>query len=706
MNLVADAITVLGSRHGILLDPVAGNARIIRFDMFHEAAALEIRAGLRIDGQEVVFPLCSDGGRFSFVDQRITPCTSRFIGIHADSGLKVVLEFATPFRPRDPAFSTIPVIAARLSVSKISGNFRWSPVKLAPESVEVFFEMASRDMSIAKSAGDSLDVSFGSLPLRRSHENAAEPASRLPQLDRVVGPGAKRDGNRFSIELPMSDLGKRTLDIFWCSHSGPVLEVFGKKHPFLYASRFASLDAVADWARSNGEEIFANAEKVDAIVGANNLAASINNLMAQTLHSWLMNTWWVDRDGRDWFSVWEGSCGFHSTVDVEFTQSPFYLAVWPELLGIELDYWPEFSKPGTLALGERGEGTEFMSHDCGAMAAANGQDYPHEMEVEETTNYLIMLFAHWRRTGDFTIARKWADKIGKYLLFLERCDTKGKGVPDVGVANTIDDGAPALQYGREQVYLAVKTLAAFQCGAAILDELGEKSRAAHFREKAEFIRGRVESEGWKDDHYICLLNIDGRGLKNPWTGKDLGMEVVPGWDGHHIYTANGLAPLDMVGFVSGLDDSRLATDLAKAAEACLCEYGCSHSDYVAEEYALGGLQDGMAGVSAKPGWISMNMLRDIAAFYRGLDFRHLSERYWNWQLTTNSQSPALFFETFGGNNLHFYPRGIAIWGFLDALAGRIIDRVAGVDKTSARIPGIKVPRLIDADWSVCPISRL
>ena len=706
MNLIADAISVLGSRHGLILDPIGGNARIIRFDMFHEAAALEIHAGLRIDGQEFVFPLCREGRRFGFFDQRITPCTSRFIGIHEDSGIKVTLEFATPFRPKDSAFSTIPIVAARVSVSKISGNFRWSPVKMSPDSVELFFEVSSGEMTFQATGPDALDASFSSLTLRSSHEKASDPASRLKQLDRIVAPGARREGNRFSMEVCVKEFGKRSLDIFWCSHNAPVLEIFGEKHPFLYASRFASLDAVADWARANGGGIFVNAEKVDAIVAANNLSPSINNLMAQTLHSWLMNTWWVDRDGKDWFSVWEGSCGFHSTVDVEFTQSPFYLAVWPELLGIELDYWPEFSKSGTLTLGDRGKGTEFLSHDCGAMAQANGQDYPHEMEVEETTNYLIMLYAHWRRTGDFSIARKWADIVSKYLSFLERCDTKDKGVPDVGVANTIDDGAPALQYGREQVYLAVKTLAAYQCGAAILEELGDAAMANHFRKKADFIRARVESEGWKDDHYICLLNTDGRGLKNPWTGKDLGMEIVPGWDGYHIYTANGLAPLDMVGFSTGLDEARLVSDLANATEACLCEYGCSHSDYAADEYALGGLQDGMAGVSAKPGWISMNMLRDIAALYRGLDFRHLSERYWNWQLTTNAQAPALFFETFGGNYLHFYPRGVAIWGVFDALACLVIDRVAGVDQSSPRIAGIRVPRLFDADWTSSPRTDL
>ncbi len=106
----------------------------------------------------------------------------------------------------------------------------------------------------------------------------------------------------------------------------------------------------------------------------------------------------------------------------------------------------------------------------------------------------------------------------------------------------------------------------------------------------------------------------------------------------------------------------------------------------------------MVGVGGNPGWISMNMLRDIAAAYRGIDLRALSERYWQWQVTTNTQQAALFFETFGGNNLCFYPRGVAIWGLFDALAGRVIDRVAGVDRSVPALPGVRVPRLIDAPW--------
>jgi hypothetical protein len=65
---------------------------------------------------------------------------------------------------------------------------------------------------------------------------------------------------------------------------------------------------------------------------------------------------------------------------------------------------------------------------------------------------------------------------------------------------------------------------------------------------------------------------------------------------------------------------------------------------------------------------------------------------------TNSQEPKLFFETFSGNNLCFYPRGVAVWGFFDALAGLVVDRVAKVDRTRPALPGVRVPRLLGADW--------
>ncbi len=699
MQLMCDATTVLGSRHGILFDPAGSRCQLIRFDSFTRMPSFALRAGAVINGKEYVFPLCAEGTRFAFFDQRMTPCTSRFIALEPDSGLKVTLTFATPFRPRDAEFSTTPVIGIRLGVERISGNYRWTPVTVKPREVELFVEIAGGEVEVAEQGADAVEVRFTSRATWPQQRDFGKPGTEWPQQDRIVCATGRRAGRRFVLRMSGEQLGGGSLDLAWCTHSGPVLQVHDQRCPFSYAARFADLDAVTAWGRQRVGELFTNAAHVDGLIGANNQSKSINDLMAYTLHAWLANTWWVKRpDGRDWFSVWEGICHFHSTVDVEFTQSPFYLSIWPELLGIELDFWPEFSKDGAKLLGARGEGTLFLSHDVGQMARADGQEYPHEMEVEETTNYLILLYAHWRRTGDFRIAEAKRGIVEKYLAFLVACDTTGNGVPDRGTANTLDDASPAIQYGREQVYLAVKTLAAFRCGAAVLRRCGDAAKAAEVERRAGVIRSLIEAKGWNRDHYVTLLDKRTEGVVNPWTGATLTSDEVPGWDSCHIFTQNAMAVLDMVGLDLGLDPERIATDLRTAAHRCLQEYGCSHTDYSMGAGLEASIQDGMVGVGGNPGWISMNMLRDIAAAYRGIDLRALSDRYWQWQVTTNTQEPALFFETFGGNNLCFYPRGVAIWGLFDALAGRVIDRVDGIDRTAPGCPDVCVPDLMRAIW--------
>ena len=59
----------------------------------------------------------------------------------------------------------------------------------------------------------------------------------------------------------------------------------------------------------------------------------------------------------------------------------------------------------------------------------------------------------------------------------------------------------------------------------------------------------------------------------------------------------------------------------------------------------------------------------------------------------------MFFETFAGNNLCFYPRGIAIWGIFDALSGRVIDKTKGLDTASTFFPQVRVPEVFSVDWN-------
>lgn len=700
MQLMCDALSVLGSRHGLVMDPIHRKCEIIRFDRFDALTPLHIRAGAVIDGREVVFPLCPQGDTFRFLDQRISPCTMALIGMDSKSGTKVKLTIATPFRPRDAVFSTTPIIGFRLEAEPIAGGFRWEGKGSRPAEIELFLEFGGPKVIAEPSDTDAVDICFNSLRSSTEHGGTrAAPKSEIwPQRDRLVAVTGRRLGTAIRqtvrLDAPVA------LEAAWCTFSAPNLSVQGDLCPFKYAGAFADLAAVADWARSNPGALFTNAARVDGIVASGNSAKSVKNLMAQTLHSWLIDTWWAVRpDGRDWFSVWEGSCYFHSTVDVEFTQSPFYLAVWPELLRIELDFWPEYSKDGTQCLGPRGQDTLFLSHDTGSHSSACGQDYHHEMEVEETTNYLILVWAYQHRTGDDSLVRSQAEVIRRYLQFLFACDTTGNGVPDRGVANTIDDASPAVQYGRDQIYLAVKTLAAVAAGREFMLALGNGEMAEACTDVMDRIRQLIAEKGWAGDHFVTLLDKAGKGIVDPWTGEKMDVDEVPGWDAPHIYTANGLAPLDMVGIDLGLDAEKLRIDLRVATERCLREYGCVHTDFSFEREKLPESLKSLAGTARNPGWVSMNMLRDIAAFYRGVDLRYLADRYWDWQTTTNSQEPKIFFETFCGNNLCFYPRGIACWGYYDALAGLVIDQVTGRDETAPAFPQVQVPRLFDADWA-------
>ena len=416
----------------------------------------------------------------------------------------------------------------------------------------------------------------------------------------------------FAAEDPAAEL-----HVSWCTYSPPMLDIYGESAPFKYTEYFGSLEEVTRWAVENPRAISENSERVDRILLNNSLPRSANNLVAQTLHSWLANTWWTKKGQTDWFTVWEGSCYYHSTVDVEYTQTPFYLTLWPELLGLELDMWPHFTVSGEEVLGERGKDSVIFMHDIGWVTDCDTMRYHHHMPVEENTNYILMSYAYWKRTGDKSLIVKHKDTIVKALRFLELSDTTGNGVPDEGMSNTIDDASPALQFGKEQVYLAVKTLAAFWASCEMLEGLVESDQLAEYFLRARKILQRLHEQGWKDDHFVTVLDPAYEGVYDAWSQEFI-PGPLPGWDAAHIYTTNGLVLLDMVGASLGLDHRKICQDLQVALERCLVKYGCCHSDYFsAQEDAAG---EGGNIMGNKRGWISMNVARHIAAFYRGLDF--------------------------------------------------------------------------------------
>ncbi len=683
---MTDAISVLGSRHNITIEPGIRKCYVNRCGLY-PGFDCEIVAGVEIDGRTVVFPLCEMGDTFDFVDQDMTPCTMQLTGVDSRTIIKLELTITTPFRPRDAVFSTMPILDIRLKLSRLESNFRGFQAVEVIQPGKVFFQINSSLFKDITSQGDRLYFGFDT-PRPDDRKDADSGKVPVPQNDVFFAHRGIVKGPRVELEYTPDDYIGKEIHISWCSHSQAIMEIFGKKAEFKYTEKFSSLDDVVDWVIENPDTITDNAKKVDGIIAANNLSVPINNLLAQTLHSWMINTWWTKCDGKDWFNVWEGNCYYLSTMDVEYTQSPYYLSVWPELLALQLDMWPHFTHNGKDILGDKGRDTVVFMHDVGWLSDIATTKYSHPMPVEQNANYTLMSYAYWRRTGDFSVIKRNIKYIAKALDFIVLSDSTGDGVPDKGTANTIDDACPALQFGKGQVYLAVKSIAALEVGAEILECFGDDERVEKYREQVTKARNSLLTKGWNGDHFNVLLEDD-------FTTED--SENNGGCDASHIYTSHGLTLLEMVGTDVGIPEDKLKMDIVVAAKRCLDRYGCKHTDYVQEKAEL---LIGEFGTFNSPrvGWISMNMFRDIFAFYRGIDMRDMACRYWQWQTLVNTQGPCLFFETFNGNRLMNYPRGIAIFGFFDALGGIKVDAVKDKFVFSPLNAHIELPVLLFADW--------
>ncbi len=242
----------------------------------------------------------------------------------------------------------------------------------------------------------------------------------------------------------------------WCVYDAPLLEIGGELADFKYKEYFPSLEAVGDWCRARVGEIEENARRVDGILTAHSLTTDLTHLLSQALHAYLASTWYCKRGAVDWYSCWEGGGYFQSSVDVEYSQAPFYLALWPQLLEMELCEWAEHTRDGETKLGEAGRGTLFMAHDMGQYCDCNGQKLWIDQELEETTNYVLMAYAVWKRTGSRRAIEQNADIIRRFLDFILATDTRGDGIPSYACHTTLDDACLPLRTGERLTYIAVK----------------------------------------------------------------------------------------------------------------------------------------------------------------------------------------------------------------------------------------------------------
>lgn len=715
MPLMSTCLGRLGSRYSIVLDPIRKQVLYGSLGLRCQQKA-ELILGVRdTSGRYATLPFCAQGEGFWTVDQHQSMTGLAFDANNPPQGLSMHVEITAPFWPEDEKTSLVPAYIVEIRLTCLD-RIRWtSAPKDAPRKGVVRFGLQVPDASATAHAGGlrleyAVDTGepFGpAAPPSDFGSPARQTPSRGSAVDLIVPLEGPWQVAGSVLAAPFDLSGEQTEVTFrlaMVSYCGDALfERFGQALALKYTTFWPDADAVAAYVRANVAKLVAKSRRFDELFSSSGLGAAAGDLTVQAFQSYLACTLWATGAAcKDWFSVWEGSCWFNSTVDVTYNESMFYLALWPSLLERVIEQWSAHAddyaaftarlevlrQAGISTLGLEGDVKEpfpgrMMQHDMGPGWTANGQHYGHAMPVEENANFLLLVCLLGQWTGNTKLYKRHATLNAELAEYLFWSDSKGNGFPDRGVANTIDDATPAVQYGRDNVYLGIKRLAALHAAGRMFQATGQAALAGRCKKAVAKAVATLNAH-WLGDHWGVCLDKSAKGLLDSWTGKPLPYKTLPGWDAYSLYTTNGLLPLLMLGDLPpGLSPERLRADAVAAAAASMTRYGCGHSS-----------------LDRTNMWVSMNLWRDAAAGYLGENMLANSERYWNQQLFANgpgSEKPNCFTETSMTNNLVWYPRGAAAFGLPLAMAGLVLDRAAGKASIRPVAPG-RWPLLPLADW--------
>lgn len=690
MTLITAALGRLGSRFATVWDPHAQHVKYSGAGVPY-ASPCEVEIGVNVDGVTRIFPFAasSDHGPFASVEQLFSACSMRLRGFVAETGTLVELIARAPFYPGNLETSLLPSllfevrVEARPDLLRQHGDLPGNHYDSAPRRPygEVFVRIRKPDARVYPATGGTglridytqdltaIDPGWNDIgppqgPAAAGFTDALYP---LVEGDGQIDPDG---GLSWVFDL---DQGRDRFGFGWSSYSeSTFLKSSAGENRLRYTDLFHSIDHVVATTRSRADAIVADTTRFEAVFADSDLGARFSELSQIALQWFFLNTWWLENSKTgQWFTVTEGKCLFFSTVDVEYNIAPFYLAFWPGLLKMQLQQW-------THHLDDEG----YLHHDMGRLPQAVRCQYPHPMACEESANYLLMLLAYTAVTRDTDLLDEvWApaSRMGDYLL---GADETGNGLPNRGTANTIDDASDAVQFAAENVYLGVKVYAALRALrhlTVLRDRAADVTRLTAY--ESQFV-ATFDRDAWCGDHYAtCLVSdqtqtevftdsaaalVGAVSEADANVSKKHRVSGMDNWDAASLYTSNGLFYLYLAGVDHGLNEDRLRQDMLYSQAHSLSDYGCYHSE--ADDSNV---------------WISQNIWRDAVGAYLGLDLSNNLDRYLRFQRFANSGGRTRgFIDTYGWNNLHSYPRGVALIAYFYGFNRLSADPDAGLSKSS------------------------
>jgi hypothetical protein len=368
----------LGSRFSLRFDPQArylySSPLGIGFDR-----PLRLEISVVAGGKRVVWPF-SPGQPFDSCRGTATMSSLEFLCTCMPLGIELMIRFTSPFYPLDEKTSCAPFFYLDLACRQL------------PKEERTITELK---VALFAREGETVSREGTDIILRGTYQFSEQgPHAQADDFSRRNIPGAiglvplrgrmSLKETTFTIASRPGEEENRATFILAAYCEEPALNVAGDPQRLRYVQWFPSISAVAAFAKSNEGRIRRKVGFFDDIFLRSSLSSSDKHFIAGEFQSFLSRTWWTHGEGApDWFGGWD-ECGIHNTIESEYAASLFYLNLWPDLLERQLVQRADWAGKSGIFPSSCGR---FLTIEPSSARAAN---------TGELSNYLLMLFSHWR----------------------------------------------------------------------------------------------------------------------------------------------------------------------------------------------------------------------------------------------------------------------------------------------------------------------
>lgn len=704
MQLMTWQLARLGSRFGLLFEPYKQRVMHGAMGRFLDRP-MDLCVGMvEPDGTERVLPFTTHGTPLISCEQFERFNSITFRAYSEKLGVRFELNLHSPFYPQDEKLCTMPVFYLECRVHHmVHARWRRQQQEHGVETVRLFLRINRPETRVT--AGDgTIDLSYDNHLTFNPDRGSPYPEKNLPPRDgptvpareRIVSltpgasPTAGGDGLEIVMPITMPDSGEKWR-LVWCAHvAEPVMQVgrSGREFDatFRYVDHWPDLDALVEDAVATRDDHLAHSRRLEKLIQQAPLNLPQAHLVNQSWQSYLANTWWMSHTHPgiadesappgcrlDWFSVTEGSRLYHSTLNAECNSAMFYFALWPRLLKLQLRQWAERS-------GEHEpSGGRIIAHDLGLGLDARRANYKHPSPAEQNSDFLALLQAYTRWTGDTSLIKQHHPLVVALGKYLDWTDRDHSGFPSVGHTSThASRYAPGFRASPKQTYLAIKRIVGLRAAADLLQHAGNADvapDAKQFDQHADDAARRVERDAWAGDHLAVCVDpaLDANDDQNV-------REV------YCIYNPNGELLPFMVGMPTAMPRDLIATDIYSAQRETKRRYGNCNTSVETDHLR-----------------ISQNLWRDMLARYLKLQGPPSASHYWDMQVMANTHHQSKgFVDAYITDNLAHYPRGVTTLGYFLATPQLVVDKLApGATGTYITIdPDRRSP----ARWPLLPLA--